>query len=174
MSNTSLSPEALNTVAENNARNRSSYGDLLRLSQKYDKEGGRILDVGIHGDVYPGGHAFLFDKAKYETLDIDSNVMPTHVGDIRSLEFESNTFDLIICHSVIEHVLERRTEAYKELYRVLQEGGTIYYCIPTTIDERETEEARYVSHNKLQEEHNGLEYKFKYLKDKNMVLEVTK
>lgn len=165
---------ALEKIAENNARNRPTFPDLERLSKKYDVVGNRVLDIGIHGDVYPGGHFFLFRNATYETLDIDRNVAPTHVADIREMPFEDETFDLMICHSVIEHVLDDRGKAYSELYRVLKQGGTIYYVIPKVIDEREVEPAKFVSKTQLLASHNGLQTTFKELPDLTYVLEVTK
>lgn len=165
---------ALEKIAEANARNRPTFPDLEVLSKKYDIEGNRVLDIGIHGDVYPGGHFFFFKKAKYETLDIDRNVAPTYVADMREMPFPDETFDLIICHSVIEHVLENREKAYSELYRVLRKGGTIYYVIPKFIDAREVEPAKFVSKTQLMTAHNGLETTFKELPDLTYVLEVHK
>lgn len=165
---------ALTKIAEANAKRRVSFEDLQRLAWVYNEEGKRVLDIGIHGDIYPGGHFFLFDKATYETLDIDPNARPTHVGDIRELKFEDETFDFIICHSVIEHVLTDRGKAYKELYRVLKRGGVIFYVIPTIIDSREVEEAKFVSQSHLLNCHVGMDYDFKLMSDNTMQLEVRK
>lgn len=165
---------ALEKVAENNAKSRPTYPDLLRLSEKYDKPGLRVLDIGIHGDIYPGGHFFLFKNALYETLDIDKYVSPTHVADIRAMPFDDETFDLMICHSVIEHVLDGREKAYSELYRTLKKGGTLYYVIPKTIDAREVEPAKFVSKTHLLECHKGLDYEIKELPDSTYVLEIHK
>lgn len=165
---------ALLKIAEANARRRASFEDLRRLAWTYDEPGKRVLDIGIHGDVYPGGHFFLFKEADYETLDIDPNSRPTHVGDIRELDFEDGTFDLILCHSVIEHVLKDREKAYSELYRVLKRGGTLLYVIPTIIDDREVEEAKFVSQTHLLECHKGMDISFKLMHDNTMQLEVRK
>ncbi len=50
-------------------------------------------------------------------------------GDITALQFPDNTFDLLICSHVLEHVNDDRT-AMKELYRVLKPGGTGFLLLP--------------------------------------------
>lgn len=164
----------LEKAAEANAKRRASFHRLALLANKYDWEDKKVLDIGIHGDVWPGGHGFFFNNATYETLDIDPYVQPTHVADVRELPFEDNSYDLIICHSVIEHVLENREKAYAEIYRVLNKGGTAVYVIPTVIDEREVEPAKHVSRTRLLAEHDGKRFRLVDLPDKTMYMEVYK
>ena len=76
--------EEIKDLMRQNARSRAGWERLEAVAKRYDVEGNRVLDIGIHGDVYPGGHAYMFDNASYETLDIDDRVLPTHVGDLRS------------------------------------------------------------------------------------------
>lgn len=170
----SLKPEAIEEAMKVNARRRPCWKDLERVAEKYDVEGNRILDIGIHGDIYPGGHKYMFQSASYETLDIDSTVLPTHAGDIRDMPFEDETFDMILCIATIEHVLDNREAAYSEVYRVLKKGGTACYVIPTFIGEAEVEPAKFVSRTHLLECHGGKDYDFKMLEDDNMYLEVRK
>jgi SAM-dependent methyltransferase len=128
---------------ERNAKGRDCYGVLKRVSSKYDREGMRILDIGIHGDIKPGGHAFLFRKAIYNTLDIDETMEPSFVGDIRELSLDDEMFDMIICVAVIEHVLDNREKALSELYRILKPGGTLVFNWPKSMA-RESEPAKMV------------------------------
>jgi len=57
--------------------------------------------------------------------------------DISNIKFDDNTFDLIICISVIEHVIEDR-KALNELFRVLKPGGRAYINVPINYDLKET------------------------------------
>lgn len=173
MLNINFKEGALEKVMEANAKNRPSYPYLKKASGVYDIEGNKVLDVGIHGDIWPGGHKFLFNKAVYETVDIDSKVLPTHVADIRELPFNDDTYDLIICHSVIEHILEDREKAYSELYRVLKKGGLLVYNIPIYL-ERESEPSSVVSRTQFEEFHKDKDYKFKVLPDRTYYMEVRK
>lgn len=70
----------------------------------------------------------------YWLVDIDpANSMCRQVVDITNIEFESNSFDLIICNNVLEHVKEV-DKAIKELSRVLSKEG--YAIITVPIDEK--------------------------------------
>lgn len=57
----------------------------------------------------------------YTSADLD---MPTAMlkMDITNITFDDNTFDVIICNHVLEHVPDDR-KAMSELYRVLKPGG---------------------------------------------------
>lgn len=157
-----------------NARSRSFWKDLERVANIYDEDGCVILDVGIHGDVYPGGHKYMFENAEYETLDIDADVMPTHVGDIRNLDFPSEIYDLVLCVAVIEHVMDKRAFAYDELYRITKVGGTIVYVWPKLLDEREAEPAKQVSLTHIRNCHRHRDYDLKLFDDGMYYMEVRK
>lgn len=75
-----------------------------------------------------GGHTSLqidgwinMDILDYETVDV--------VGDGVNVPFRSNTFKLIVCNSVLEHI-EDYQKVIDECYRVLQSGGYFYLCVP--------------------------------------------
>lgn len=51
-------------------------------------------------------------------------------GDLTALEFENNTFDLVLTSDVMEHVLEPFV-AFEEIARVLKPGGVHIFSIPT-------------------------------------------
>lgn len=172
--NISFKDGALEKIAQANVDKRASGEGLRELAAIYDLEGNRVLDIGIHGDVWPGGHMCLFEHAAYETLDIDPLAQPTHVADIRDMPFEDETFDFIICHSVIEHVLENRDAAYSELFRVLKEGGAILYVIPMQIEEREVEPAKFVSITHFKLKHKGIDYTIDKLPDRTYFIVVRK
>jgi SAM-dependent methyltransferase len=49
--------------------------------------------------------------------------------DITNMAFKDNTFDVILCNHVLEHI-EDDHKAMKELYRVLNEGGWGIFQVP--------------------------------------------
>lgn len=60
--------------------------------------------------------------------------------DLTSLQFDKNSFDLLICNHVLEHIPDDKP-AIKEIYRVLKPGGStilqvpISYSIKSTIED---------------------------------------
>jgi ubiquinone/menaquinone biosynthesis C-methylase UbiE len=50
-------------------------------------------------------------------------------ADICNLPFEDNTYDIILCNHVLEHIPDD-TKAMQELYRVLKPGGMGIFQIP--------------------------------------------
>tara|TARA_B100000401_G_scaffold438443_1_gene387185 strand:+ start:5060 stop:5893 length:834 start_codon:yes stop_codon:yes gene_type:complete len=54
------------------------------------------------------------------------------VGDITKIKHPDNSFDIIICSEVLEHI-ENYEAASKELYRVLKPGGTMLFSMPNKI-----------------------------------------
>lgn len=60
-------------------------------------------------------------------------------GDIRDLKFEDNTFDVIICNHVLEHVKEDQ-QAMREILRVCKPGGFAILMIPIDISRADTDE----------------------------------
>jgi ubiquinone/menaquinone biosynthesis C-methylase UbiE len=51
-------------------------------------------------------------------------VKPDVVGDVQSLPCEDNSFDIILCTEVLEHVQDPR-RAIAEMHRVLRPGGRL-------------------------------------------------
>ena len=57
----------------------------------------------------------------YTTCDLDSPIADVK-ADIQNLPFEDNSFDVIFCNHVLEHV-EDDKKAISELFRVMKPGG---------------------------------------------------
>lgn len=64
----------------------------------------------------------------YTTTDLNSPLADVK-ADICNLPFEDNSYDMILCNHVLEHIPDD-TKAMQELYRVLRPGGMGIFQIP--------------------------------------------
>lgn len=64
----------------------------------------------------------------YITADIESPLAKVKM-DIHQMPFESNTFDIVLCNHVLEHVQDD-IKAMREIYRVLKPGGFSIMQVP--------------------------------------------
>jgi len=80
----------------------------------------RILDIGSQNAPYK---KYLRYK-RYFTLDIDKGSSPDILGDICTLKWREEDFDLILMTEVLEH-LESPEKAIKKCYRLLKKRGLI-------------------------------------------------
>ena len=74
----------------------------------------RVLNIGAGGPVQGIIESYL--NKKVTSIDIDSNRKPDIVMDVTNLEFNDNSFDLVIMMEVLEHVKEPK-KALSEIYR---------------------------------------------------------
>lgn len=72
---------------------------------------------------------------KYTTTDLESPIADVK-ADICNLPFEANSYDIIFCNHVLEHIPDD-TKAMQELYRVLKPNGMAILQIPQDLN-RET------------------------------------
>lgn len=80
----------------------------------------------------------------YVTIDLDS-LMAMVRADITHIPFADDSFDVVLCNHVLEHVLDDR-RAMRELYRVLKPGGWAILQVPIDMQRAETfEDERIVS-----------------------------
>lgn len=119
---------------------RSEYADInkavvKRRFQKFDGE--RVLDLGCGYGFYTdyfdgiGAHTVGIDGAetmiriareKYPNSDFS-------VVDLADpLPFEDGSFDLVFCNQVLMDV-EKIEDVFRESYRVLKDGGILYFSI---------------------------------------------
>ena len=68
----------------------------------------------------------------YVTADIDSPIADV-TADIINLPFNDNSFDVIFCNHVLEHVQDD-TKAMKELFRVMKKGGMGIFQVPQDLN----------------------------------------
>lgn len=74
----------------------------------------------------------------YVTTDIESPLADVK-ADICHLPFENNSFDLILCSHVLEHISDDE-KALAELFRVMKPGGTGFFQIPMDVNRPKTYE----------------------------------
>ncbi len=73
---------------------------------------------------------------EYTTTDLLSPLADVK-ADICDLPFEDNSFDLILCNHVLEHIPDDR-KAMQELFRVLRPGGWGVFQIPQDLTREKT------------------------------------
>lgn len=81
----------------------------------------------------------IFRKQKnleYITSDLESPIADIK-ADICNLPFKENTFDVVFCNHVLEHIPDD-TKAMRELYRVLKPEGMGIFQIPQDINREKT------------------------------------
>jgi SAM-dependent methyltransferase len=99
-------------------------------------QGSNILDVGSGSAPYRG----LFTHCNYKTHDFaqlnDEQLRGykgynkiDYVSDICNIPVESQSFDVVLCTEVIEHVPDP-ISAIKEISRILKQGGTLFLTAP--------------------------------------------
>ena len=86
------------------------------------------------------------EHIEYTTTDLNSPLADIK-ADICNLPFEENSFDVIFCNHVLEHI-EDDTAAIKELYRILKPGGWGVFQIPQDLNRSETFEDHKITDRK--------------------------
>ncbi|MXV38873.1 methyltransferase domain-containing protein [Flavobacteriaceae bacterium Ap0902] len=97
-----------------------------------------------------------FKKMKnleYTTLDIESPIADIK-ADIRNLPLENNSYDVIFCNHVLEHIVEDEA-AMKELYRVMKPGGWGIFQVPMKYNLKTTYEDFSITSPEERQKHFG-------------------
>ena len=82
----------------------------------------------------------------YTTTDLLSPIADVK-ADICNLPFKNDTFDVILCNHVLEHIPDD-TKAMEELYRVMKQGGYGILQIPQDLDRATTFEDNSITDKK--------------------------
>lgn len=76
------------------------------------------------------------ENINYTTTDLLSPIADVK-ADICDLPFEDNSYDVILCNHVLEHI-PNDTKAMQELFRVMKPGGYGIFQIPQDLNRAET------------------------------------
>ncbi|WP_298902303.1 class I SAM-dependent methyltransferase [uncultured Psychroserpens sp.] len=82
----------------------------------------------------------------YTTTDLESPIADVK-ADICDLPFEDNSYDVILCNHVLEHIPDD-TKAMQELYRVMKPGGYGIFQIPQDLSRANTFEDNSITDKK--------------------------
>jgi len=101
---------------------------------------------------------FLKRFKKLKNLDYTTaDLYAPHVdvkADILNLPFADNSFDVVFCNHVLEHI-EDDAKAMRELFRVLKPGGFGVFQVPQDIDRDKTYEDFSITKPKERQKHFG-------------------
>ncbi|MDC6349928.1 methyltransferase domain-containing protein [Zeaxanthinibacter sp. PT1] len=76
------------------------------------------------------------ENLEYTTTDLNSPLADVK-ADICELPFESESFDVIFCNHVLEHIPDDK-KALAELYRVMKKGGWGVFQVPQDLEREST------------------------------------
>lgn len=98
------------------------------------KPGQRVLDLGggagsLQSFVYPCLIVSIDCDGEAFANPFDSASTARVLGRGEQLPFAASTFDLVLCHHVLEHV-EHLTSTLSEISRVLKATGRLYVAVP--------------------------------------------
>lgn len=96
-----------------------------KIKEIFPKLNGVILDIGSKNRSYD----FLF-KEKPIAIDlIENKEMDVLKGDINNLNFESESFQSVVCLEVLEYISTPK-KAVDEIYRILKTDGEVVLSTP--------------------------------------------
>ena len=96
------------------------------LNTAFLKEGINVLDFSPSRSLYR-----VFKKTagiRYTSTDISGDFLSDFQYNIKDLHIENDTYDLIICFHILEHI-DDDNKAMQEIFRILKKSGT---CIIQT------------------------------------------
>jgi len=97
------------------------------VNQDIIKPGMAILDFSPSRSFYRAMKKK--EDISYYPSDLSGDFISEYQFDITAINMPDNSFDLIICYHILEHI-ENDILAIRELYRVLKPGGTLLVQTP--------------------------------------------
>lgn len=89
----------------------------------------------------------------YITADLYSPLADVK-ADILNLPFENESFDVVFCNHVLEHIVDDQ-QAMSELFRVMKKGGFGIFQVPQDLTLENTYEDFSITHSKERAKHFG-------------------
>lgn len=86
------------------------------------------------------------ENLEYTTSDLESPIADVK-ADICDLPFKDNSFDVVLCNHVLEHIADDK-KAMQELFRVMKKGGFGIFQIPQDIARETTFEDNSITDKK--------------------------
>ncbi len=91
------------------------------------------------------------ENLDYTTGDLESPIADVHF-DIQDIPFSDETYDVVICNHVLEHV-DDDSKAMSEMYRILKPGGFAILQVPQNTDAEKTYEDPTITDPSEREKH---------------------
>ncbi len=103
---------------------------FIRKAAQALAPGSLVLDAGAGESPYQN----LFSHARYESTDLckvgeTDYSRVTYICDLSSIPAKNQSYDMIICTQVLEHVREPKA-VLCEFYRILKPGGELWISAP--------------------------------------------
>ena len=115
------------------------YRWVFKYLKKIKKEDQKALEVGFGPGVFADLVLDAHPNYEYHGLDYDEKAveyaqkinskLKLVVGDACKLPYEDESFDLVFCWHVVEH-LEKPELFFEETKRVLKKGGSMFIATP--------------------------------------------
>lgn len=96
------------------------------IEDNYLTDGVKVLDFSPSRSLY---RKWKKQNAIYKATDLSGDFISDNQYDITSIPEENNTFDLIVCYHILEHIIDDLS-AMKELFRTLKPTGTLLVQTP--------------------------------------------
>lgn len=126
-----------NFILLNNDRLCPRCGSLGRtrrlwqiLKDEFLHEGIKILDFSPSRSIY----RVMKDNPNYLSSDLSGEFLSKVAFDITKIDAENESYDLIICYHILEHI-EDDIQGMKELLRILKQGGICIIQTPFKVGE---------------------------------------
>ena len=92
--------------------------------------GGSSVALGLNGakvvGVEPGANSVDVALARIKKFHLEDSARVSHLPDTTNLPFLKETFDVCLCHSVLEYIPGDRQKYIQEMWRVIKPDGILF------------------------------------------------